>query len=42
MGIAALLGDDADYLLNHESKGVPKDDLTLPGPDFVDRVFVQE
>ena len=39
MGIAALLGDDADYLLNHESKGVPKDDLTLPGPDFVDRVF---
>src|SRR4029077_16448591 len=26
-------------LLTHESKGIPKDDLTLPGPDFVDRVF---
>ena len=26
-------------LLTHESKGIPKDDLHLPGPDFVDRVF---
>ncbi len=41
MEIAALLGDDADYLLAHESKGVPKEDLTLPGPDFIDRVFLQ-
>jgi class I fructose-bisphosphate aldolase len=38
--IQRLLGDDADDLLGHESKGIPADDLTLPGPDFVDRVFV--
>jgi class I fructose-bisphosphate aldolase len=34
-----LLGDEAESLLTHESKGIPKEDLTLPGPDFVDRVF---
>jgi class I fructose-bisphosphate aldolase len=37
--IQALLGDEAENLLSHVSKGIPKDDLTLPGPDFVDRVF---
>ncbi len=39
--IPALLGDAADDLLNHVSKGVPADDLILPGPDFVERVFEQ-
>ena len=39
MDIQSLLGYDAESLLTHESKGIPKDDLTLPGPDFVDRVF---
>jgi fructose-bisphosphate aldolase, class I len=39
MDIASLLGDDADSLLNHVSKGIPKDDLHLPGPDFIDRVW---
>jgi class I fructose-bisphosphate aldolase len=40
MDLVALLGgEDAAYLLEHESKGIPKDDLALPGPDFVDRVF---
>jgi len=39
--IQALLGDEAESLLTHESKGIPKDDLILPGPDFVDRVFLQ-
>jgi fructose-bisphosphate aldolase, class I len=39
MDIAALLGDDAEPLLNHVSKGIPKEDLHLPGPDFVDRVW---
>ncbi|HEY83849.1 MAG TPA: class I fructose-bisphosphate aldolase [Chloroflexi bacterium] len=33
-----LLGDEAAYLLEHESKTVSKDLLHLPGPDFVDRV----
>jgi class I fructose-bisphosphate aldolase len=36
--IAALLGADADSLLNHVCKGVPKNLLHLPGPDFVDRI----
>ena len=34
-----LLGKDADSLLKHQPK-VAKDQLHLPGPDFVDRVFV--
>jgi len=33
----ALLGDDADDLLNHTSKGIVKEDLHAPGPDFIDR-----
>jgi class I fructose-bisphosphate aldolase len=41
MDLAALLGADADDLLTHQSKGIPKDDLSLPGPDFVDRVLAQ-
>jgi class I fructose-bisphosphate aldolase len=39
--IQSLLGDDAESLLSHESKGITKDELTLPGPDFVDRVYAQ-
>ena len=38
MNIQELLGDEADDLLNHESKGIPKEDLHLPGPDFIERV----
>ena len=34
-----LLGDDADYLLNHEAKAFPADGLVLPGPDFLERTF---
>jgi fructose-bisphosphate aldolase, class I len=36
-----LLGKDADYLLKHQSKTISKEQLHLPGPDFVDRVFAQ-
>lgn len=36
--IAGLLGANADSLLNHVCKGIPKESLHLPGPDFVDRV----
>ena len=39
--IEDLLGDDAKYLLDHECKTIPRDQLHLPGPDFVDRVFLQ-
>ena len=38
--VRELLGDDADELLNHQSKGIPRDMLTLPGPDYVDRVMI--
>ncbi|HET6568812.1 MAG TPA: class I fructose-bisphosphate aldolase [Rhodothermales bacterium] len=37
--IADLLGEDADDLLEHRCTTIPKEDLHLPGPDFVDRVF---
>jgi class I fructose-bisphosphate aldolase len=37
--IQELLGGDADTLLNHVSKTIPKDVLQLPGGDFVDRVW---
>ena len=36
--ILELLGDDAPYLLEHECRGITKDRLNPPGPDFVDRV----
>jgi class I fructose-bisphosphate aldolase len=41
MDYAKLLGDEAQDLLTHDSKGIPADSLELPGPDFVDRVFMQ-
>jgi len=41
MDLEKLLGDDAQDLLTHESKGIPKEDLELPGPDFIDRVVAQ-
>ncbi|MBI4478253.1 MAG: class I fructose-bisphosphate aldolase [Acidobacteria bacterium] len=37
--IQAILGPQADELLRHRCQTIRKDDLTLPGPDFVDRVF---
>ena len=36
--IIGLLGSDADGLLQHVCKGIPKSSLHLPGPDFVDRI----
>ena len=39
--IQSLLGSDADALLSYESKTITKDQLHLPGPDFVDRIFAQ-
>ncbi len=35
-----LLGKDADSLLSYKAK-FPKEQLHLPGPDFVDRIFAQ-
>ncbi|MEF9519990.1 class I fructose-bisphosphate aldolase [Chlamydia crocodili] len=34
-----LLGNDAENLLKYECKHIPKESLTLPSPDFIDKVF---
>jgi len=41
INIRETLGDEADSLLGHECKTIERDRLSLPGPDFVDRVLVQ-
>ncbi|MCS7161750.1 MAG: class I fructose-bisphosphate aldolase [Bacteroidia bacterium] len=37
--IVEILGNEAESLLNHTCTTVPKSQLHLPGPDFVDRVW---
>ncbi len=37
--IQEMLGDDAESLLGHTSNTITKDQLHVPGPDFVDRVW---
>lgn len=39
--IATLLGDQAETLLTHECKTISKDQIHVPGPDFIERVFAQ-
>jgi len=39
--ITELLGEEASFLLDHKCQGVKKQDLHLPGGDFIDRVMVQ-
>ncbi len=39
-GIEKLLGEKARYYLDHKCKTVGRDQLHLPGPDFVDRIWV--
>lgn len=38
--IQNLLGEDAETLLNHVSKTIPKENLYVPGGDFIDRVWM--
>jgi class I fructose-bisphosphate aldolase len=38
--IEQMLGAEAKNLLEHQCKTIPKESLHLPGPDFIDRVFV--
>lgn len=38
--VADVLGDEASYLLDHTCNTVSKDQLHLPGPDFIDRVWM--
>lgn len=37
--IKELLGKDNEHLLTYVSKTIPKENLHLPGPDFIDRVW---
>lgn len=37
--ITKLLGEKAEYLLNHKSETIKKDQLNLPGPTYLDEVF---
>jgi class I fructose-bisphosphate aldolase len=38
--VTELLGKDGDSLLSHKSTGIPSSMLHLPGPDFVERIFM--
>ncbi|RJP73349.1 MAG: class I fructose-bisphosphate aldolase [Candidatus Zixiibacteriota bacterium] len=38
--VVELLGDEANALLGFNSPKIPKDDLHIPGPDWVDRMFL--
>ena len=37
--IEKLLGEDSQSLLSHVCKTIPKEQLHLPGGDFIDRVM---
>lgn len=39
--IRELLGDKAEELLSYEARGISRERLHVPGPDFVDRVYSQ-
>ena len=39
-GIRRFLGDEANSLLNFYNPKIKKENLNLPGPDFVDRIFI--
>ena len=38
MNIESLLAEESHYLLDHQCETIPKENLHLPGPDFIDRV----
>ncbi len=40
INIQKLLDKEAQYLLEHECKTIKKDQLYLPGPNFIDRVLI--
>ncbi len=40
MDLQALLGNDAESLLSHTCSGITKEQIHVPGPDFIDRMMV--
>ena len=39
--IVELLGDDVDSILQYKATCIPKEQINVPGPDFVDRIVSQ-
>lgn len=37
---ADLLGNDAKHLLEHKCQTISKDQITLPGPDYLEKIFI--
>jgi class I fructose-bisphosphate aldolase len=35
----SILGSEAENLLSHVCKGIPKERIHVPGPDYIDRIF---
>lgn len=42
MDIEKILGKESDHLLSHTCKGIPKEQLLLPGPDYIERVVTRK
>lgn len=42
MDIQSLLGEEADYLLEHRCEGLPSSMLHTPGPNYIDQVVSQK
>lgn len=42
MDIEKILGKESDSLLSHTCKGIPKEQLLLPGPDYIERVVTRK
>ncbi|MDH5650101.1 MAG: class I fructose-bisphosphate aldolase [Gammaproteobacteria bacterium] len=40
--VIALLGGEAEELLNYQCSGIPKEMIHVPGPDYIDRVVMQK
>src|SRR6185369_11220768 len=40
INVEEILGEEGRALLEYQSKTFPKDSLHLPGPDFIDRVWI--
>ena len=38
--ITDLLGDKAAYYLEHDCQTIPKNDIHLPSPDHIERIWV--
>ncbi|MGD8783446.1 MAG: class I fructose-bisphosphate aldolase [Thioalkalispiraceae bacterium] len=42
LDIEKLLGKEAESLLTHTCTGIPKENLHVPGPDYIDRVVARK